>query len=88
VFSVEFDTGYFDVRAGLRKPDGGVGAEGADFEDVFGVHELAEDGEVLALGGADGDGGEALGGGVGDGGVEAWVRFGEVDLRFGGDGEG
>ena len=77
-----------DTWHGLREPDGRVPAQRADFEDVLGAQELAEEGEVLALGGGDGYGWEGLVLAVGFGGGEAGVGGEELGLGLLGAGYG
>ncbi|KAK4615460.1 hypothetical protein CLAFUW4_09908 [Fulvia fulva] len=62
VFRAGFDGGYVNPGDRVREVEGRVAAQGADFEDALGAEEMAEDGELGALGGGDGDSGEAGGG--------------------------
>ena len=71
MLGIDLDTG--DVAASAGEPDGGVAAQGADFENAFGVDELSLDGEVLTLESGDGDGWETLLFGVTDGEVKGGV---------------
>lgn len=84
----ELNTSHVDTWHGLREPDGRVPAQRADFEDVLGAQELAEEGEVLALGGGDGYGWEGLVLAVGFGGGEAGFGFEELGLGLLGAGDG
>ena len=86
MLGIDLNTG--DMTAGAGKPNGGVAAQGADFEHAFGVDELSLDGEVLALESGDGDGWEALLFGVADGEVEGGVRYEKVLVGEGVDGAG
>nr|POE63133.1 hypothetical protein CFP56_04036 [Quercus suber] len=78
---VDLDAGDLDVWGGVGEPERGVAAQRADFEDVLGLDQLAEDGEILALGGPDRYGGKAVGFGVGEGIFELRVGFDDSGLR-------
>lgn len=65
---VELDAQDADIGAGAREPDSRVAAQGTELEDILCFNDLGLEFEEFALGGGDGDVGEAFVRGVGKGG--------------------